>query len=187
MGSLVGNGGLMTVGTEDQSALELQVGGVPALHIEPPPTAGSAPSFVGGWVSNSITAGVVGGVVAGGGTPLYSGNPRPNRVTDHYGVVGGGMGNQSGNGGTTLNDGQGATVGGGYANTASRNWTTVGGGWYNRASYERATVGGGWNNLSSGHASTVSGGRDNQATGSLSTVPGFTLNGGAQAPVSGST
>lgn len=171
-GNVVGNGGAMAVGTEDQSALELRVWGVTALYIKPPSTAGSAPSFVGGWVNNSITDGVEGGVVAGGGTPLYSGNPRPNKVTDHYGVVGGGMGNQSGNGGTTLDDAQGATVGGGYANSASANWGTVGGGWYNRVTYERGTVGGGWNNLSSGHASTVSGGRDNNATGSRATVPG---------------
>jgi hypothetical protein len=131
-----------------------------------------SPNIIGGWEENTITAGVVGATLAGGGSPDISGSPRPNRVTDDYGTVSGGSGNTAGDNDATPDDARHATVGGGYANSAGAPVSTVGGGWYNRATGERATVAGGWNNLASAHAATVGGGRDNQATGSRSTVPG---------------
>ena len=142
---------------------------LPGVRSEPNSTC---VNVLGGWTGNAVTSGVVGASIGGGGNPDDAGTPRPNRVTDDYGGVGGGGGNQAGDNDATTNDATYATVSGGYLNTASGALSTVGGGWYNFASAERATVGGGWNNRASNHAATVGGGRDNIASGSRSTVPG---------------
>src|SRR3972149_961899 len=133
-------------------------------------------NVLGGWTGNAVTSGVVGANIGGGGNPSDAGTPRPNRVTDNYGSVGGGGGNQAVDNDATTDDATYATVSGGYLNTASGMLSTVGGGWYNFASAERATVAGGWNNRASDHAATVGGGRDNVASGWGATVPGGTDN-----------
>jgi|GEM_PF-660548 len=170
---LTGNAGTTAganfVGTTDDEPLQLHVNGDRALRIEP---NGTSPNLVGGWDQNNARAGVVGGTVSGGGSPLIGGNPRPNVVADNYGVVAGGSGNQAGSSNADPDDANHATVGGGYANSAGASVSTVGGGWYNRATGDRTTIGGGWNNLAGSRAATVGGGRDNQATGTSSTVPG---------------
>lgn len=88
--SLTGNAGTTPgthfLGTTDNRALELHVNSQRALRLEP--TSGT-PNLIGGFSGNSVaagvTAGVVGATIAGGGD---SGVDK-NRVTDHYGTVGG--------------------------------------------------------------------------------------------------
>jgi hypothetical protein len=127
-----------------------------------------SPNLIGGFSGNSVTGGVVGATIGGGGE---SGNA--NRVTDAFGTVGGGGNNQAGNNAGTVNDRSGATVGGGIFNTASGQYATVGGGIFNTASGSAATVGGGINNTASGSAATVGGGGSyNIASGTRATVGG---------------
>jgi hypothetical protein len=127
----------------------------------------ASPNLIGGFSGNSVTSGVVGATIGGGGESGF-----PNRVTDSYGTVGGGGNNQAGNNAGTVNDRSGATVGGGIFNTASGEYATVGGGIFNTASGSAATVGGGNNNTASGSAATVGGGYLNIASGSDATVGG---------------
>ncbi len=145
-----------------------------------------SPNLIGGFSGNSVTSSVVGATIGGGG---FSGNP--NRVTDDYGTVGGGLNNRAGNNAGTADDSPYATVGGGASNTASRPFATIGGGYNNTASEYAvavgggrdntasgpfATVGGGYNNTASGHAATVGGGDDNTASGYTVTVGGGRFN-----------
>jgi hypothetical protein len=130
-----------------------------------------APNILGGFQGNSITAGVVGATVAGGGT-----NGFENRVTDDWGTVGGGLDNVAGNSAGTTGDAIFATVGGGFGNTASDSFSTVGGGESNTASGGLSTVGGGFANTASGLRSTVGGGAVNTASGLRSTVGGGSSN-----------
>jgi hypothetical protein len=69
--------------------------------------------------ANTITTGVTGATIAGGGSPSY-----PNSVTDDWGTVGGGYGNVAGNSTGTTSDALFATVAGGSSNTAS-GWTAT--------------------------------------------------------------
>ncbi len=181
--SLTGNAGTTPgtnyVGTSDNQALELKVNAARALRLEPNATS---PNLIGGYSGNWLTSGVFGAAIGGGGT-----SDKLNRVTDNYGTVGGGVGNQAGdNAGTTtdkiyatVGGGQGntasgtlATVGGGDHNTASGSNATVGGGYYSDASGFRATVGGGDGNDASNYAATVGGGEGNTASGERATVAG---------------
>jgi hypothetical protein len=91
-----------------------------------------------GFSGNSVTSGVVGATIGGGGDSSGT-----NHVTDDFGTVGGGIKNQAGNGAGTTSDRPYATVGGGVDNTASGSFATVGGGSNNTASGSFATVGGG--------------------------------------------
>jgi hypothetical protein len=142
----------------------------------------TSPNLIGGYIGNSVTAGVYGATIGGGGR---SGDT--NRVTDNYGTVGGGHNNRAGDnvgttsdhpyatvggGGGNTASGSAATVGGGWGNTASGDYTTVGGGASNQASGDGATVGGGSNNLASSEGTTVGGGNVNTASGDGATVGG---------------
>jgi Skp family chaperone for outer membrane proteins len=132
---------------------------------------------IAGSSANFVTAGVRGATIAGGGVPAGNSDPffsfeNPNRVTDHYGTVGGGYNNQAGDADGTPADRPFATVGGGLRNTASGPVSTVGGGSGNTASGSTSTVGGGASNTASGPVSTVGGGRENNAVGEASTVGG---------------
>jgi hypothetical protein len=113
------------------------------------------PSIVGGSTVNSVVPGLVGGTVSGGGAANFNGTPRPNTVTDDFGTVAGGLGNQAGNG--LLVGGDIATVGGGYLNVAKGDRATVGGGEENLASGAYATVPGGYLNTASGAYSFAAG------------------------------
>jgi len=144
------------LGTVDNQPLVVRVNNQQAMRIEP----GSSPNLLGGYGSNSISSGVVGAVIGGGGE---SGSV--NTVTDDYGVVGGGSGNQAGDNGGVTTDAGYATVGGGYGNTASESYSTVGGGSGNTASGNYSTVGGGNDNTASGLNSTIGGGVFNISSG----------------------
>jgi hypothetical protein len=134
------------LGTTDDQALELKVNGARALRLEP----GTVPNIVGGWSGNSVTSGIVGATISGGGCPASQcGSALPNQVTQGFGTVGGGVGNTT--------SGFWATVGGGQINTASGYSATVDGGFLNTASGTNATVSGGENNTASGDYSLAAG------------------------------
>lgn len=167
--SLTGNSGTTPgtnfLGTTDNQALELKVNGSRALRIEPNTTS---PNLIGGQSGNSVTSGVRGATIGGGGTIAFTNN----QVTDDFGTIGGGDANQAGDNAGTTSDRTHATVGGGFSNTASGDDATVGGGNTNTASGGGATVGGGILNTASGSRATIGGGFSNIASGRFATVGG---------------
>ena len=152
------------LGTSDDQALELKVNAERVLRLEP--TDGT-PNLVGGYSGNTVTAGVHGAVIAGGGSISDI-----NSVTDHYGTVGGGWSNRVGDNAGDLIDARSATVAGGLFNYASGAGSTIGGGAYNYASGAGSTIGGGNDNHATRSGSTVGGGSDNEASGDYSFVAG---------------
>ena len=150
--SLDGNAntnGTNFLGTLNNQALMLRVNATNALRLEP--TSGT-PNLIGGYGGNDITVGVYGAVIAGGGE-----SGKVNKVTDHYGTVGGGLGNLAG-------DNTGTVVDAGYS--------TVCGGSYNQATGDSSFVGGGEKNTASGYYSTIPGGYNNEAVGDYSFAAG---------------
>ena len=114
-----------SLGSLTNYALNLLVNGQRALRLEPHATS---PNIIGGYSGNSVTGGVYGATVGGGGASSST-----NRVTDDYGTVGGGTGNQAGDNAGTTSDRPYATVGGGSGNAASGLYATVPGGRQNTA------------------------------------------------------
>ena len=178
--SLSGNSGTTPgthfVGTTDNQALEFKVNNTRAMRVEyaSHPTFGTSPNLIGGYSGNSVTAGVVGATIGGGGRSSF-----PNQVTANYGTIGGGNNNSASGDYTTVGGGWGntvskgyATVGGGINNAASGNYAIASGGQGNAASGEFATVGGGQGNTASGNDTTVGGGRTNTASHDYATVGG---------------
>jgi len=166
--SLTGNSGTnpstQFIGTTDNVALEFRVNNLRVFRIEPNDLS---PNIIGGLASNTVTVGVLGATISGGGEGGLT-----NRVTDEYGTIGGGLDNQAGDNAGTTSDGSYATVSGGYTNTASGDASTVGGGYSNEATAGSSTVGGGYDNTASGTAAFVGGGSNNQATGTRATIGG---------------
>ena len=183
---LSGNSGLDPnldfLGTTDGQPLILRTRNARSLRIEPSVENWNAlpltVNFIGGSHGNQVTSGVRGATISGGGVAPGGNDPDianadPNFVTDHYGVVGGGFGNQAGNGTGNLTDAAHSTVAGGLGNTASGLRSTVGGGENNLASSLRSTVSGGVANVASGLTSTVPGGSLNCAGGDYSFAAGL--------------
>jgi hypothetical protein len=151
---------------------------LPGLYTQQNATS---PNLIGGHISNTVTSGVYGATISGGGE-----NALANRVTDNYGTIGGGYNNQAGDNTGSISDkafatiggggnntaGWYATVGGGYSNDASGSDATIGGGYNNTASLQHTTVAGGYQNVASADSATVGGGSLNNATGNYSTVGG---------------
>jgi hypothetical protein len=137
--------------------------------------ADGAPNVIGGASVNSVSNGVTGATISGGGSQFLD----PNTVLADFGTVGGGFGNTAG--------GQYSIIGGGVDNLAGSPFSTVSGGEVNTASGFIATIGGGVQNKASGTESTVSGGDENQATNDFATVGGGIINvaGGNASIVSG--
>lgn len=137
-------GATATLGTTDGRTLVLVANGSEVMRYE---GVYLSPNLIGGSPANSVTPGVRGATIAGGGaetgTEFMLAGAGPNRVTDLYGTVGGGIGNVAGDD---------------AVDPGNRLVATVGGGWYNTASGYASTVGGGIKNTASGYASTVSGG-----------------------------
>ena len=183
------------IGTTDATALEIRTANARSLRIEPsdvfydgtPNTA----NFIAGSRANAVTAGVRGAIIAGGGTPENddpSFSPTgPNKVTDHFASVVGGLLNQAGNDDPSLSNASfamvlggsrnravnlGSTVVGGRQNTASGIDSIVLGGPSNEASDAYSAVAGGSANSASGISSFVGGGSTNQATARHSSVTG---------------
>ncbi len=134
----------------------------------------TSPNIIGGRFNNTVTVGVYGAAIGGGGTATdeSTGDPVPNRVTDHYGTVGGGVGNVAGNDTGPLTDTMYATVGGGRVNVANGWESVVGGGAWNTASGPYATIAGGAGNTANLTRTTVCGGMNNTASGENATVGG---------------
>jgi hypothetical protein len=134
----------------------------------------TSPNLIGGYSGNSVTAGVYGATIGGGGSSDHT-----NVITDAFSTVGGGRGNIAGKWGATIAGGvenkapgESSTIGGGNGNTASAYVATVSGGGSNIASADGATVGGGMHNNSSGGQATIGGGAYNTASGSNATIGG---------------
>lgn len=151
------------LGTTDEQALELRVGGERALRLEP--RAGRTPNVVGGAGANAAGE-AAGATIAGGGSAEM-----PNRVGADNGTVGGGAGNVVGAGF--------GTVAGGSSNSADGPSATVGGGDDNHAAGDQATIAGGISNSASGPYATVVGGRQNEAGGEYATALGGKFNSAA--------
>jgi hypothetical protein len=148
---------------------------LPGLYTQP---GIDGPNVIGGYSGNTVTAGLSGATIGGGGA---SGSI--NSVTGNYGTVSGGYGNTASFMYASVGGGYGnnasnsdATVGGGESNTASGDTASVGGGMENIAGGAQASIGGGYNNVAGGDYSTVAGGRNNTASNLDSTVGGGDLN-----------
>ncbi len=168
------------LGTTDNVTLTLAVSGTAALRLAP--TTGT-PNVIGGYSGNSVTEGVVGATIGGGGA-----SGRVNQVTANYGTVGGGTGNEV--------SGPGAFVGGGGWNGTSANGnkaqapaSTISGGYGNSipAVGHYGTIGGGMSNTAVGYAAAVGGGSHNTATGDYAFVGGGIHNSAGRASIQGST
>ncbi len=176
--SLAGNAGTTPdthfVGTTDNVDLVLRVSNDPAFRLQPGSSQFGTPNIVGGHYVNSVTSGVDGAAIGGGGGrnafPPYT--SYANRVTDNYGTVAGGLDNQAGDAVGTTSDRGYASVGGGEGNTASGQYAVVDGGNTNTASGTNSAVGGGYSNLASGSRAAVGGGYSNEASGSSSAIGG---------------
>ena len=199
---LTGNAGTnpatQFIGTTDNQPFVVRTANARSLRIEPSSITFGTPALpvttntIGGSHANAVTAGVRGATIGGGGVPAGESDPdlgleAPNRITDHFGTVGGGYANRAGNDDAILTNATFATVGGGSSNAASGDLSTVGGGQTNTASGVLSTLGGGFGNIASGDQSTVSGGFNNTANGALSTLGGGFGNsaGGSQSTLGG--
>src|SRR5688572_8545537 len=112
-------GATAVLGTADNQALDVRVNGARVMRYEP---NAISPNVIGGSPANSVTAGVRGATIGGGGVAAGNTDPdfaqeAPNRVTDVYGTVGGGFANQAGDAAGSTIDRAFATVGGGIDNT----------------------------------------------------------------------
>ena len=184
------------IGTTDAQPLVLRTRNAQSLRLEPSSTLfGGVPAtanVIGGSSANGVAAGVRGATIAGGGLPLGDSDPdylseAPNRVTDDFGVVGGGWGNVAGDNDPNLFSGLGATVAGGIVNSATANSSTVSGGSGNFATGLGATIAGGQNLQASGEGSSMGGGVQNIAAGRQSTIGGgsFQTASGINATIAG--
>ncbi len=180
--SLTGNlgtaPGVNFLGTLDSQPLELVVGGVRGLRLEP--TASSYPNVIGGGPSNLASNGVTGAVVGGGinnvagGQQSLIGGGYQNHAFGYISAVAGGAYNVA--------NGSEAFVGAGAFNVAS-NFAAVVGGYENVATgYGSAIVGGGYDGVSvsgnsaAGQCAFVGGGLGNSASGYEAVVGGGQLN-----------
>ncbi|MCZ6817141.1 MAG: hypothetical protein O7F76_10685 [Planctomycetota bacterium] len=120
-------------------------------------------STIGGGEYNDAAAEFA--TIAGGGPVIPFDPTTSNRVTDEYGSIGGGGGNQAGNDSGTPEDASFATVGGGNTNTAAGGSSTVGGGQTNTAGGGSSTVAGGASNSANGGSSSIGGGFSNTTDG----------------------
>ena len=134
------------LGTTDAQPLVLRTGNVQSLRIEPSAESfGGTPitaNVIAGSSANTVTAGVRGATISGGGVPTGLSDPNftneaPNRVTDAYGTVGGGYGNVRGRRGGL--DGRSPLRHGRWRYPQHRTWalSTIGGGSSNRAEWGR--------------------------------------------------
>jgi hypothetical protein len=136
------------------------------------------PNIIEGSSANSISAGVIGATISGGGAT----NPGTygNTVTANFATVGGGQDNNANGDTSTIGGGFNnttagssyATIAGGSGNLSDAYSSTVGGGRGNHAGADFGTVGGGYNVYALGYAATAAGGMGIYASGAGSTVGG---------------
>jgi len=136
------------LGTTDGKSLELKVNNARALKLEPNSTS---PNIICGFSGNTVSSGIYGATIGGGGANSYI-----NQVTKNYGTIGGGHLNTA--------SGEMATVGGGSGNIAQGSSAIIAGGTNNTATVSYASVGGGYSNKAQGMYSSILGGQDNTAS-----------------------
>jgi len=150
------------LGTNDNVAFEIRVGGYRALRIEPQFDAANnnfTPNVIAGFSGNAATDGAMGATVAGGGQTGAA-----NSVTAKFGTVGGGLNN--------MVNGVSGTVAGGQNNNAMGPNAVVSGGSQNAAIGNGAVIAGGVGNTANGDGAFVAGGSSNSAGGNYSFVGG---------------
>ena len=148
-----GTSGANFLGTLDNQPLELRVNNTRALRLEP---NAASPNLIGGFAGNTVSAGVRGSTISGGGS---SGSA--NTVAANYDVIGGGLGNviQSG---TVY-----GTVGGGLNNriATNANDSVIAGGAFSviNAAAIDSVISGGWVNVigSNSYSGVIGGGSFN--------------------------
>ena len=170
------------LGTTDNQPLNINVNNQRVMRYQP---VAPSPNIVGGFVNNDVYAGVYGTTIAGGGAPGTSflfndcifAFGCQNSATDHFGTIGGGIGNLVGDTDGDLTNNMFGTVAGGVSNSALFA-AAVGGGYKNQALAAYSAVGGGQGNStgSGGGWSTVGGGAGNVAGDFYTTVAGGTAN-----------
>lgn len=179
--SLAGNAGTdaatQFLGSTDAQAVVIRTHNVQGLRLEPSGLPFSGPNtinVIAGGRTNSVTAGVRGATVMGGGAVAGSeGIPfagQPNRVTDHYGLVAGGYENRAGNANASPSDAQFAAVVGGTTNRAEAEYSGVFGGFNHQVSGAYSVLIGGRSSTIEGSESFVGGGFAVAAAGSQAAV-----------------
>jgi trimeric autotransporter adhesin len=153
--------------------LEFRMGGVRALRLEL--NGDGAPNVIGGSSRNTVTAGVRGAFIGGGGSTNYfgSGVSYTNKVSDDFGVVSGGANN-------TVSCFAG-TIGGGLGNIVSgftSDVIAVGANNVIGINPEYSAIVGGQSNTNNGNTSTIAGGQNNFISdfSSDSTIAGGSAN-----------
>jgi hypothetical protein len=133
----------------------------------------TSPNIIGGYSGNSVSSGVWGAVIGGGGEAGEA-----HTVTDSWNTIGGGWGNQAGDGDGNPANGRYATIGGGENNVAAGHGATIGGGGGNEIAVyiNYATIGGGEGNQVSADQSTIGGGLENSVSGEYATLGGGMYN-----------
>lgn len=157
------------VGTTDGQPLDLYANNQRILRLD---GAYSSPNITGGSVSNVVNPLAAGGTIGGGGG-LWGENP--NRVTDNYGTIGGGVGNVAGDDAGNVFGAEYVVVGGGAFNRAELSYVTVSGGRSNVARSAGAVIAGGQVNWIADQATNavIAGGRlNNVGTGAIDTAIG---------------
>ena len=144
--------GQVFLGTTDNQPLEIKVNGQRALRLEPNPTS---PNVIGGSGGNTVSSGVQGATIGGGGS-LAS----PNRVGALFATVVGGVGNTA--------SGDTSTAMGGSTTASGGNSTTMGGGTMASGVFSTAM---GLSTRASGYVSTAMG-HENTASAPYSTAMG---------------
>lgn len=172
------------IGTIDAQPFVVRTANARSLRIEPSSVTFGTPALpittntIGGSHANEAAAGIRGATVAGGGIPVGASEPTiltttgPNRVTSHYGTIGGGFNNLVGDPAGTASSAVVATIGGGSGNIARQGWSTVGGGANNTAAGNSSVIGGGVSNIATGNRSVVAGGQNNTASDQDSSIGG---------------
>ena len=129
---------------------------LPAMRVEQ--NGWYMPNVIGGLFYNSVSEGIYGATIGGGGSLDYF-----NQVTGIHGTVAGGAGNTAGEYGF---------VGGGYRNSATGLCSTVAGGDVNRVEGDESVIAGGLSNTCEGFVSCIGGGWGNSIVGNFATIPG---------------
>ncbi len=186
--ALTGNAGTNPatnfIGTTDNQPLVLKANSAAALTLS---SASNSTNVLGGSSFNSISPGVRGTVVLGGGaSPLSEPGfsllrTEPNFATGNYAAVIGGLSNRAATAsyaaivGGIGNDvsGESAIVAGGSSNDASATASAVLGGEQNDAAGTYSIAGGGRANAAHGSYSATVGGNNNCAGGYASFAAGF--------------
>ena len=178
------------IGTTDDQPLELKVNGLRAMRFENNGVSSyelsfgflspnGSPNVIGGSPVNFVSPGVVGAVIAGGGTTNYAGDSDSNSIFADFGVIGGGVEDQilpgavssviaGGNFNIVQSNAVASAILGGVQNQILPGacFSAIGGGEYNLIGTNAvdSAIGGGYFNyiLDGARESTIGGGSGNQ-------------------------